>query len=316
VNENCRVSAYSDLSRPPLREKDLERALVRDGALWRRVEVVEETGSTNADLAAAARAGAPEGTVLVAEAQSAGRGRLDRTWTAPPRSGLMFSVLLRPAAPVALQGWLPLLTGVAVASAVRRITARAHTGRFAALTDLGEHAQMGSRVVDAVLKWPNDVLVGDRKLAGILAERVEDAVVVGVGLNVSLTAAESPVPAATSLAMEDAATVDREPLLRAILRELESWYGGWSAVGGDPDVDPAGGYPGISGIPVSDSLDGGLRKAYKNLCASLGREVRVELPGDRAISGSACDIDSSGRIVIRTAEGDQALSAGDVVHLR
>src|SRR4051794_20233578 len=118
-------SPYSDLDRPPLDERALGRALIRPGGLWREITVVEATGSTNADLAAAAGEGAPEGAVLVAEAQTAGRGRLGRSWEAPPRAGLAFSVLLRPAVPVARLTWLPLLTGVAVAAAVGRLTERA-----------------------------------------------------------------------------------------------------------------------------------------------------------------------------------------------
>lgn len=302
-------SPYSDLERPPLSEQALNRLLVRPGSLWRQIEVVAETGSTNADLAEAAKSGAPEGTVLVAEVQSAGRGRLGRSWTAPPRSGLMFSMLLHPAAhgiPVARQGWLPLLTGVAVAAAVRKTTARAQAGRFA------DGDAVSGMVVDAMLKWPNDVIVGERKLAGILAERADDAVVIGVGLNVGLKESELPVPTATSLAIEHAAFTDRAPLLRAILRQFEDWYTGWGSLHGDPDAGPSGGYPQLSGVPVSETLQGGLRQAYRSLSATLGREVRVELPGDRTWTGVASDVDEAGRLVV----GEQALSAGDVIHVR
>lgn len=302
-------SSYSDLERPPLSEQALNRLLVRPGSLWQQIEVVSETGSTNADLTEAAKSGAPEGTVLVAELQSAGRGRLGRSWSAPPRSGLMFSMLLHPAAhdiPVGRQGWLPLLTGLAVAAAVRKTTARARTGRFA------DGDAVSGIAVDVVLKWPNDLIVGERKLAGILAERADDAVVMGVGINVGLKESELPVPTATSLAIEHAAFTDRAPLLRAILRQFEDWYAGWCAVQGDADADPPGGYPQVSGVPVDETLEGGLRKAYKSLCATLGRQVRVELPGDRTWSGLATDVDEAGRLVV----GDQAISAGDVVHVR
>jgi BirA family biotin operon repressor/biotin-[acetyl-CoA-carboxylase] ligase len=292
------ASPYGDLTRPPLSEKALNRSLVRPGSLWRDITVVAETGSTNADLAAAADAGAAEGAVLVAEVQLSGRGRLDRSWVAPPRSGLMFSVLLRPVVDPQRLGWLPLLTGVAVASAVRRMTARAREGDFGAPT--------GDVAVDARLKWPNDVLVGERKLAGILAERVGTpaggAVVVGVGLNVSLRADELPVPTATSLTLEDAAFTDREPLLRAILRELDLWYGAWCAAGGDPDA--------------AGPATGGLRQAYEELCATLGRPVRVQLPAGRTIDGMAGGIDAAGCLLVRTADREQAISAGDVVHVR
>jgi BirA family biotin operon repressor/biotin-[acetyl-CoA-carboxylase] ligase len=221
----------------------------------------------------------------------------------------MFSMLLHPSAhgvPVTRQGWLPLLTGLAVVSAIRRTTARARTGRF------GDGEAVEGQALDAVLKWPNDVLVGDRKLGGILAERADDAVVMGVGLNVSLREAELPVPTATSLAVENAAFTDREPLLRAVLRQIEEWYTAWCMVEGNPDADPPGGYPAVSGVAVSETLEGGLRKAYKNVCATLGREVRVELPGDKAVTGLATDIDEAGRLVV----GGQAHSAGDVVHVR
>ncbi|HEX6469068.1 MAG TPA: biotin--[acetyl-CoA-carboxylase] ligase [Streptosporangiaceae bacterium] len=289
-------SPYTDLARPPLSERSLNRALVRaGGGLWQGLTVVAETGSTNADLAAAAAAGAPEGTVLVAEAQLAGRGRLGRAWAAPPRSGLTFSLLLRPDVPVTRQTWLPLLAGVAVATAVERLTARAAAGDFGAAA--------GSTAVRAALKWPNDVLAGERKLGGILVERAGEAVIVGIGLNVTLRAAELPVPTATSLAIEDAAVTDREMLLRAILREFEQWYGGWRAAGGDPERS-------------------GLRAAYRRACATLGRAVRIELPGEGVVTGTATDVDGDGRLLVRTDDGmdggaaERAFSAGDVVHVR
>ncbi|MFI0447782.1 biotin--[acetyl-CoA-carboxylase] ligase [Actinomadura sp. 6N118] len=278
-------SAYGDLGRPPLHETALRRALIRDGGLWRDVRVVPETGSTNADLMAAAREGAPEGTVLATELQTAGRGRLGRQWTAPARSGLMFSMLLRPTVPIERLGWIPLLAGLSAASAVRRMTARVEAG------DFGE--AHGDVAVDVRLKWPNDLIVGERKLAGILAEKVDDALVVGVGLNVSLHEEELPVPAATSLAIEGAPLSDRATLLRAILRHFEGWYREWTELGGDPEKS-------------------GLRTAYKELCATLGRTVRVDLPGDETLSGVAGDVDGSGRLVV----GDRAVSAGDVVHVR
>lgn len=282
------MSAYSDLDRPPLNERALNRALVREGSFWQDVRVVEETGSTNADLAALAGEGAPEGTVLAAESQRAGRGRLGRAWNAPPRSGLMFSVLLRPGdgVPPARLGWLPLLTGVAVAAAVRTVTGRS-----------GEGFEGGGKSVAAGLKWPNDLLVGERKLAGILAEKTDDAVVVGVGLNVSLREHELPVPTATSLVLEGAAVSDREILLRAALRELALRYTEWRAADGDPDGS-------------------GLRAAYREHSATLGREVRMELPGGGSVTGTAVDVDTEGRLVVGTDGGEKAFTAGDVVHVR
>lgn len=286
-------SPYGDLDRPPLHEAALRRALVREGGLWRDVRVVEETGSTNADLAERARQGAPEGAVLVTELQTAGRGRLGRTWTAPPRSGLTFSMLLRPRVPVARFAWASLLTGVAVATALRRMTAWSHAGEGF----LGEDGEGGDTAVDVRLKWPNDLLVGNRKLAGILAEMVDGGLVVGVGLNVGLREEELPVPTATSLAIEGAPLSDRAPLLRAILREFGTWYQEWTALDGDPESS-------------------GLRTAYRDLCATLGREVRVEMPGGEAVAGTARDVDGAGRLVVAGAEGDVPVGAGDVVHVR
>ncbi len=271
---------WSDLDRPPLDQAALRRALLRGGGLWSSLDVVPVTGSTNTDLAERA-ADLPEGAVLVAEEQHSARGRLDRTWTAPARSGLFFSVLLRPAeVPLARWGWLPLLTGVAVATGLSRAAG-----------------------VDTALKWPNDLLVTvgteERKTGGILAERAgPDGVVMGVGINVSLRADELPVPTAGSLALAGAANTDRDPLLRAVLRSLEHWYGTWRAAGGDPAVS-------------------GLQETYAAGCATLGRKVRAELPGDRSLLGEAVAVDGDGRLVLATEDGVQEpVGAGDIVHLR
>ncbi|MFF3483700.1 biotin--[acetyl-CoA-carboxylase] ligase [Streptomyces sp. NPDC002701] len=281
-DSDANSNRWSDLDRPPLNGVALRRALVRDGGLWSDVQVVARTGSTNSDLVALATDGkAEEGAVLVAEEQEAGRGRLDRQWTAPARSGLFFSVLLKPAGvPVERWGWLPLLTGVAVATGLSR-----------------------SAGVDTALKWPNDLLVtvegAERKAGGILAERAgTDAVVVGIGINVTLRADELPVPGAGSLALAGAATTDRETILRAVLRSLEQWFVKWRDAEGDPAVS-------------------GLQDTYAAGCATLGRAVRAELPGDRSITGEAVAVDGDGRLVLATAEGvQQPVGAGDIVHLR
>jgi len=204
-------SRWSDLDRPALDGVTLAAALTRDSELWRSLEVVEEIGSTNAALVAAAAEDAPEGSVLVAEHQVAGRGRLDRVWTSPPRAGLTVSFLLRPDVPAARRGWLPLLTGAALGEAVGEVAG-----------------------VRASVKWPNDLLAVDgRKLAGILAESTGRAVVVGVGLNVNTTADELP-DTGTSLARVLGAPVDRGPLLLAFLRSVERRYRRWTAALGDP----------------------------------------------------------------------------------
>lgn len=275
------ASRWSDLGRPPLNVAALRRALLVPGGLWTSLDVLPSVGSTNSDLAE--RAGdLPEGAVLVAEEQTAGRGRLDRSWTAPPRSGLFLSVLLRPGPEIPPErwGWLPLLGGVAAATGLAR----------AAGTDL-------------TLKWPNDLLVTvggeERKTGGILAERAgDDAVVLGLGINVSLDAGELPVPTAGSLGLANAVSTDRDPLLRAVLRSLEQWYGDWRAAGGDAGAC-------------------GLQAAYAAGCATLGREVRAELPGGKALTGEAAAIDGDGRLVVTTGDGERtAVSAGDIVHLR
>ncbi|MFG2403603.1 biotin--[acetyl-CoA-carboxylase] ligase [Streptomyces brevispora] len=272
-------SRWSDLDRPPLNVPALRRGLLRPGGLWSSLDVVDTTGSTNTDLARRA-AGLTEGAVLVAEEQTAGRGRLDRTWSAPARSGLFLSVYLTPGdVPAQRWGWLPLLTGVAVAAGLER-----------------------SAGVDTALKWPNDLLVTvggeERKTGGILAERAGDGVVIGIGLNVSLRADELPAPTAASLALAGAVSTDRETLLRGVLRSLEHWYGVWRAADGDAAVS-------------------GLREAYAASCATLGRTVRAQLPGDRTLTGEAVAIDGDGRLVLSTGDGlQEPVSAGDIVHLR
>ncbi|MFJ6214534.1 biotin--[acetyl-CoA-carboxylase] ligase [Streptomyces sp. NPDC092296] len=274
-------SPWTDLDRPPLDAARLRRALVVPGGLWTSLDVVTETGSTNSDLAARGRAGDPEGAVLVAEEQRSGRGRLERRWSAPARSGLFLSVLLRPGpeVPPARYGWLPLLVGVAAATTLSRI-AEVETG----------------------LKWPNDLLLTaggtERKLGGILTELAGDAVVTGMGINVSLREEELPVPTAGSLALGGAAVTDRDTLLRALLRDFAELYGEWRQVGGDPEAS-------------------GLLPAYTARCTTVGRPVRVQLPGDRELLGEAVAVDRDGRLVVRTADGaERAVDAGDVVHVR
>jgi BirA family biotin operon repressor/biotin-[acetyl-CoA-carboxylase] ligase len=262
---------------------EVTRAIVRAGSLWRDVRVVAETGSTNADVLAMARADAREGAVLVAEAQTAGRGRMGRRWTSPPGAGLTFSVLLRPyGVPAALLGWLPLLAGAAVAAAVPAVAA-----------------------VRPALKWPNDVLAGDAKLGGILAERSGSAIVVGIGINVSQGPAGLP-PGATSVLLELAGS-GRAPaaaelhtrLLIAVLGELSSRYLAWR-----------------DQFSPGDAEASGLRREYSGLCATLGREVAVTLPGGKGIAGTAQGVDRAGRLEVSTAHGVVPVSAGDVVHVR
>src|SRR6478609_10360927 len=193
------------MDRAPLDIERLRRSLL---PRWQQVDVVAETASTNSDLLEDPNA--PDRSVLVAENQIGGRGRLDRTWVSPPRAGLTLSVLLRPSVPVVRWGWLPLLAGVALGEAV--------------IADAG---------VAVSLKWPNDLLApsGD-KLAGLLAQTSDGAVVIGIGLNVSTTAAELPVDTATSLLLAGATGVDRAALLVSILTNLDARVAQWADTDG------------------------------------------------------------------------------------
>jgi BirA family biotin operon repressor/biotin-[acetyl-CoA-carboxylase] ligase len=262
-------------------DADLLRAeLVTSSSLWRHIDVVPKTGSTNADLVAAARAGAPAGQVLVTDFQSAGKGRQGRTWMAPPGTSIAMSVLLAPAVEVSRWTWLPLLTGLAVGEAVRRVGG-----------------------LPTGLKWPNDVLVEERKLCGILAERVDTssgpACVVGIGINVSLAEADLPVPTATSLRIARAAAglpgvPGRTPLVLAVLQELAYAVREWEA-------DPG---------------SASLVERYRRRCVTLNRPVRVLLGDQRVLTGVASGIDPDGRLMVQTDSGTQILGAGDVVHVR
>jgi BirA family transcriptional regulator, biotin operon repressor / biotin---[acetyl-CoA-carboxylase] ligase len=265
------LDAVSGNERPALDAEVLRTAIAKTD--WRRIDVVDETGSTNADLAARGRDGDDvSAAVLMAEHQTAGRGRHGRRWSAPPRSQISMSFGVDTSGvPTEGWGWLPLLTGLAVVEAVRE-----HTG------------------VQARLKWPNDVLVGDGKLAGILAEVVPPAVIVGVGLNVSLTDDELPDPAAISLSMLGHA-VNRTALTAALLTSLSRRIRQWRAASG---VDPA------------------LADDYRAVSATIGAGVRALLPGDSEIRGVATGVDDSGRLVIDVDGDTVTVSAADIVHLR
>ncbi|MEV0054107.1 biotin--[acetyl-CoA-carboxylase] ligase [Saccharopolyspora shandongensis] len=262
----------------------LRARLVDDGP-YAALDVVVSTGSTNTDLMAAAGRGAADRTVLIAEEQLSGRGRMQRQWTSPRGHGLFVSVLLRPEVPPTAISWLPLIAGVALAETVERTTG-----------------------VRATLKWPNDLLLGDgdewSKGAGILGEAVTGpdgmAIVLGMGINVFQKREDLPRGAgglpATSLAAEGA-DVDREEFAVALLTAFAEVDDRWRAADGD--------------VVASGLLD-----RYRRLCGTLGQQVRVEL-GDDQLLGVAADIDETGRIVVRTPDGrTTAVSAGDVVHLR
>ncbi|GAB3485852.1 biotin--[acetyl-CoA-carboxylase] ligase [Nocardiopsis coralliicola] len=268
----------------PLDADALRAALVRPAGPWEWLEVLPEVGSTNTELARRAREGAAIGGVLATEHQSAGRGRLDRTFTTPPGAALTVSLLLRPQVPADRLGWLPLLMGVAA------VRAAAEAG------------------VAAALKWPNDVLAGHGKLAGILAEVVPlpdgaagpagPAVVLGIGMNVAQRAGELPVNTAASLLSEGAVRTSRMRLLTGLLAEFDALYGRWTGAGGDAERS-------------------GLAAAYRDRCDTLGRAVRARLPGGRTLEGTAGGIDGEGRLSVTAPGGSTTpLSAADIVHLR
>jgi BirA family transcriptional regulator, biotin operon repressor / biotin---[acetyl-CoA-carboxylase] ligase len=261
----------------PLNAVRLRAGVGGSASMWTDVRVVTETGSTNEDALKQAVDGAAEGLVIAADSQTAGRGRQGRRWLSRPGAALTFSVLMRPQpVPQAARGWLPLLAGLAAAAGLRQFTG-----------------------VDARLKWPNDVLVGDLKLAGILAEQCGDAIVVGIGVNVLGREHDMPVVTATSLERCGVDRTDRTGLLAAILRELEVRYRRWCEIG--------------PGDPVAS----GLRDEYRSLCDTLGRPVLIQLPGDRELAGLAVDVDSAGQLLVRPRRGELvAVSAGDVVHVR
>lgn len=265
----------ADGGRAPLDEAALRAAAF--GAGWRALDVVAETGSTNADLVARAASGEDVAwSVLIAENQTAGRGRNGRTWTATPRAQITMSVGVPAGAlPPDAWGWVPLVTGLAVVDAVTRETG-----------------------ISLGLKWPNDVLATDgRKVAGILAEVASpgSTVVVGIGLNVSQSADELPEPTAASLAVLGAETPDRGALIGALLAELHRRVDELVLAGGSDDA------------LVADYL-------AKSL--TIDSRVRATLPGDRQVVGVAVSIDDQGRLRIDTGGEVTVVSAGDIVHLR
>ncbi|MGV0749519.1 biotin--[acetyl-CoA-carboxylase] ligase [Mycolicibacter heraklionensis] len=265
--------------RPPLDVTALRSGLTGPNGPWRAVDVVEDTGSTNADLLARAAAGEDiADAVLLAEHQTAGRGRHGRHWSAPARSQLSLSVgVAAGTVPTSGWGWLTLATGVAVADAVAEVSG----------------LQVG-------LKWPNDVIAGpdkQGKLAGILAEVAapKQVIVVGLGLNVTMTAEEAPDPAAVSLAMLGATVVDRNLWADKVLRHLATRVAAWRAAGGADDA---------------------LVSAYRRHSCTLGAQVRADIPGGQRVEGVAEAIDDTGRLVINTGDGTVTVSAGDVTRLR
>jgi BirA family biotin operon repressor/biotin-[acetyl-CoA-carboxylase] ligase len=279
----------------PLNRRDLadERFLSATGIS--RLDVVDSTGSTNADLLRSVTvepAAWPDLSVLTAEYQTAARGRLDRHWEAPPLSSISVSVVLRPAnaegrpLPTQSYSWLSLIGALAL--------------RETLLETAG---------IPAELKWPNDVLVRGKKIAGILAQlgpRVDGSVppvILGTGLNVTLTAGELPVPTATSVVLEGARTADRTVLLKSYLSNFSALYRSFCNADGDPAAGMAGG--------------ASLHKRVEAVMVTLGKQVRAQLPGDHEIIGHASRLDEYGSLLVVDRDSrEHVVTAGDVVHLR
>jgi BirA family biotin operon repressor/biotin-[acetyl-CoA-carboxylase] ligase len=270
-----------DHLRTPLDAAALRAELIGTGLGWRKLDVVEETGSTNADLLARAAAGTDiAGAVLIAEHQTAGRGRHGRSWSAAPRAQITMSVGVSVVdVPTEGWGWLSLAAGVAVVDALAPL-----------LDGIG---------VRAGLKWPNDVLAGQPdspgKLAGILAEVVRPVVVIGLGLNVTQASEEVDGPGATSLLDLGVPAPDRDQLVRRLLRELGGRIVGWRAARG---------------------ADWQLAADYRARSLTIGTRVRAQLPGGKEIVGTATAVDDQGRLCLETGNETVVVYAGDVVHLR
>ena len=261
-------------------------------AVAARLEILDECGSTNTELVARASGSDaenwPDFSVLVTGSQTDGRGRLGRVWVAPPGQTLAISVLLRPRLPagepleIDRYGWFPLIAGIAMTNAIAPLVPL-HSVR---------------------LKWPNDVQIDGRKVSGLLAEllRRGDAVVMGAGLNLTITEADLPTASATSLVLNDpilfgAALADRA--LAGYLTELGRLYTEFLRFGADPE---------------SSGVAGQLR----DLCSTLGSQVRVQLPGGDELIGTAIGVDASGRLSVKKSSDGRvvAVAAGDVTHLR
>ncbi|WP_271290811.1 biotin--[acetyl-CoA-carboxylase] ligase [Propionibacterium freudenreichii] len=258
----------------PVDPVELEQLLGKN-SYWGPIQWRPETGSTNDDLVALAKKGAATGLVVMSEHQVGGRARFDRVWQDTAGTSVATSVLVAPTPPPLQWGWLSLLVGVAVREGVENYTG-AVPGRV-------------------TLKWPNDVLLDDRKICGILSERVGDRAVLGWGLNVSMSQEELPVPTGTSLLLAGLPHA-KTPLMAAVLQALDHWFAVWQR-------------------------RGEIREEYARVCATIGRRVTVHLdfehPDRGSITGVATGVDRNGALVVDDDQGTRrVLTAGDVVHLR
>lgn len=254
----------------------LVRSLVDGPSRLSGLEFHPEVGSTNAVALEAARRGVDEIHAVAADVQTAGRGRLGRAWQAPAGTSLMVSLVLRPRVAEPALATLPLLVGSVLAEVV------------------AAHLRAGPAEPDVALKWPNDLLVGGRKAAGILVERDPAAAIAGIGCNVDWRGLERPadLAGATSLAEEAGRAIDRWRLLAGLVGVLDRRYGEWQD---DPAATLAG---------------------YRARCATIGEDVRVERPGAAPLAGRATAVADDGRLLVATDGGEVAVDVGDVIHVR
>lgn len=251
----------TDAPRAPLDQRRIASTLSH---YW-RVSVVDLTASTQDDLAEKVAAGnGKNGDVIVTNYQSAGRGRLDRTFHAPPSTALLFSLYLDPKRSRDDWGFIPLLAGYSIADTLQKINA------------------------NVSIKWPNDLLIDEMKLGGIIATAVGSGVVVGVGINISMSVDELPIEMATSLALVGVTKLDRNFLLPLILNSFEKDFTSWDT--GESFLDK-----------------------YSQLSATQGREVTVSGPAENALRSRAVAFDEQGRLHL---EDGQIVTVGDVIHLR
>ena len=281
--------------RSPLVSEIISAGLVTSGQPWLGVEFHPAIGSTNTrlrelltgsapDAAATSRATGedPAGLwwVVLTDHQTGGRGRLGRTWEVPERASIAVSAAVPVSGPERA-GWLPLVAGLALTRALRDVSREA------------------GHELTPRLKWPNDVLLaddGDRKVSGILCELVtlpttpaRYAVVVGTGVNVDQSRDELPVDTATSIGLAGV-RVRRETLVVRYLRELATL---------------------VRTVPPDEAA-----AAYRLECATIGQQVRIQLPAGASMEGQAVTVDDDGALVVATSEGTRSFAAGDVVHVR
>ena len=267
------------MNMPAIAPADCARLIeLADCELNWSINCLLETGSTNADLAKLAAAGAPEGTVIIAEHQVSGRGRFARKWQETPGAGVAMSVLLRPTRSPDAWGWLPLIAGLAI---------------YDALNLFG---------VAATLKWPNDILIesgtAPGKLCGILAslEITESgpACVLGMGINIAHTREELPVNTATSLELQGI-TVDKTVLVAQVLKSLAQWYSRWTA---------------------GDDLRGVYRERCGTIGRQVKVQLDAEQAQGETTEGTAIGVDEEGSLLIFVDGNVVPISAGDAIHLR